>query len=232
MILVPSSSTRAVDQEAGLLGRQLVEDAARLAEVERVEVVAVDEPALGCRPRSMRSIQARQLGVVGAPGDVVDGARALAAALGGRGIEARSSRRACSPRSSKRSLVTVARRPSCRSSSARSRSGAARRRARPRSRGARARRGSPGARRPAARRRSVDDELVVEPLGVGEAQRAVVALDRDALGAEPLGPEVERLGEPTRQTIRWTMPAPGRPGIAPGYSKNVRSAPGCASSSP
>ena len=32
-------------------------------------------------------------------------------------------------------------------------------------------------------------------------------------------------GEATRETMRCTMPGPGRPGIAPGYSKNVRSAP-------
>ena len=30
----------------------------------------------------------------------------------------------------------------------------------------------------------------------------------------------------TRQTMRWTLPAPARPEIALGYSKNVRSAPG------
>ncbi len=30
----------------------------------------------------------------------------------------------------------------------------------------------------------------------------------------------------TRQTMRWTIPSPARPGIAPGYSKKVRSAPG------
>ena len=36
----------------------------------------------------------------------------------------------------------------------------------------------------------------------------------------------------TRSAMRWTMPAPGRPGAAPGYSKNVRSAPGWACSSP
>ena len=32
--------------------------------------------------------------------------------------------------------------------------------------------------------------------------------------------------EPTRQTMRWIMPAPARPGLACGYSKNVMSAPG------
>ena len=39
----------------------------------------------------------------------------------------------------------------------------------------------------------VDDELVVEPLGVGEAQRAVDEIERDALVVEALGPEDERL---------------------------------------
>ena len=33
-------------------------------------------------------------------------------------------------------------------------------------------------------------------------------------------------GEPTRETILCTIPAPARPGIAPGYSKNVSSDPG------
>ena len=32
-------------------------------------------------------------------------------------------------------------------------------------------------------------------------------------------------GLATRQTIVCTMPAPARPGVAPGYSKNVRSDP-------
>ena len=33
-------------------------------------------------------------------------------------------------------------------------------------------------------------------------------------------------GEPTREMMRWTMPAPARPGAAPGYSKKVSSEPG------
>ena len=37
-----------------------------------------------------------------------------------------------------------------------------------------------------------DDELVVEALGIGEAQRVALARGLDAGGAEPLGPEVER----------------------------------------
>ena len=38
-------------------------------------------------------------------------------------------------------------------------------------------------------------------------------------------------GDATRETMRCTIPGPGRPGIAPGYSKNVRSAPALPSSS-
>ncbi len=60
-----------------------------------------------------------------------------------------------------------------------------------------------------------DGQLVVEALGVGEAQVAL-ALGLDPVRRQALGPEVERLSEPTRQTILCTIPAPARPGGAPG----------------
>ena len=74
-------------------------------------------------------------------------------------------------------------------------------------------------------------ELVVEALGIAEQQALAVALDLDS-SAEPPGPEVERVPLATRHTTRWIMPSPARPGIAPGYSKKVRSSPGWACSSP
>ena len=49
--------------------------------------------------------------------------------------------------------------------------------------------------------------------------------DRIASGQAPAS------GEPARHTIRCTIPAPARPTRAPGYSKNVSSEPGRASSS-
>ena len=95
MILSAELLDRAVDREAGLLRRDLEEDAARLAEVDRVEVVAVDEPAVrACRPRARRSSHCAVLGVGRAPRDVVDRARALAAPRSLGAGRARSSRRA------------------------------------------------------------------------------------------------------------------------------------------
>ena len=71
-----------------------------------------------------------------------------------------------------------------------------------------------------------DRELVGEPLGIGKAQTAPVARSLDAFGLEARRPELERRSEPIRQTTVCTIPAPARPGEAPGYSKKVMSAPG------
>ena len=77
-----------------------------------------------------------------------------------------------------------------------------------------------------------DDELVRHALGVGEREAVAGALGGDALAAEPVGPEVERLGRGDARDDACA-PSPGRdgPAIAPGYSKNVRSAPPLPSSS-
>ena len=61
----------------------LVEDAAGLAEVDRVEVVAVDHAGRAARRRPRASSHFGWSSLVDAPGDVVDGARALQAALAG-----------------------------------------------------------------------------------------------------------------------------------------------------
>ena len=80
----------------------------------------------------------------------------------------------------------------------------------------------------AARRRSPSmQQLVFEPLG--SANRRLPPVERRLDARVLRGARSRRRApprEPTRQTMRWTMPAPGTPGAAPGYSKNVRSIPG------
>ena len=51
-------------------------------------------------------------------------------------------------------------------------------------------------------------QLVIEPLGVGEAQARPGALGLDAVGAEPLGPEVERLvgADPPDDAVHVSRP--------------------------
>jgi len=73
----------------------------------------------------------------------------------------------------------------------------------------------------------VDDlELEDEALGVGEAQRALRAFDLDALRAEPLGPEVERLlGRDAEDDGTAPSRRPHGRAARPGYSKNVMSEP-------
>ena len=78
----------------------------------------------------------------------------------------------------------------------------------------------------------LDAQLVLEPLGVGEAHRPVLDLARDAQLREPLAPERERVRRRRRARSRGTRdPGPTRPGAAPGYSKKVMSDPGSPSSS-
>src|SRR5215207_2544332 len=78
---------RLVDVEARAQGRDLEEDAARLPEVDRAEVEAIDHRCgpspLGNHPVTPGLVLVDLRG----PGDVVDAPRALKAALGRRGIE-------------------------------------------------------------------------------------------------------------------------------------------------
>ena len=67
----------------------------------------------------------------------------------------------------------------------------------------------------------VDDELVLEPLGIGEDERVSIARD-----AEPVGPEVERLLRADAPEDAVHHAGTGAPFAAPGYSKNVMSLPG------
>ena len=61
-----------------------------------------------------------------------------------------------------------------------------------------------------------DDELVLEALGVGEAQAlALAARARRPAAASRSAQKSSASAEPTRQTIRWTIPAPARPRGAP-----------------
>ncbi len=125
----------AVDQEAGLLGRQLVEHAAGLAEVERVEVVAVDEARARHAGRGDAVDPALQLVVAGSPSDVVDDPCALAAALGRRRDRRRSNRRGGRRAARTGPPRPCGTRPSAARASARTRPGRSCRPARPRSRG-------------------------------------------------------------------------------------------------
>ena len=208
--------------------RDLEQDPAGLAEVDRVEVEAVDHrrrPA--CRPRApaRATPRARRPGTPrrrGAPCPR-PGSRARRAARRRRTW----SRGAVAPRPPN-APVARGREPERLARGAPgSASGRRRTRRHRRSPGGRARRGSRGARRSAARRRRRHRELVLEALGVGEPQPSAV----DAAASTPCSPrrpaqKSSASAEPTRQTILWTIPSPARPGAAPGYSKKVMSEPG------
>ena len=79
---------------------------------------------------------------------------------------------------------------------------------------------------------------MLQALGVGETRLAAprtCSVERSLLtpaSVRRASQKSSASGEATRQTIRWTIPAPGAPRAAPGYSKNVKSIPGEPSSSP
>jgi len=94
-----------------------------------------------------------------------------------------------------------------------------------------------------------DREAVLEPFGIGEIVSTTARPCSSPSGSEKIREPSARSvstpsapsrcsqkssasGEATRHSTRWTMPAPARPGRAPGYSKNVMSLPGAPSSSP
>ena len=216
---------RHVDREARAVVGDLEEDAARLAEVDRVEVVAVDDRR-GVHAGALDALEPlRVLGDRRAQRDVVDRARALQPALVRRRVEAiarRGARRAAPSASvagrlgAEQALEQRAGRVGVEAVRADGVEAL--------ERVLRGDLGMLGRQRLVGGR--VDGELVTEALGVGEAQDVAVALGRDALGAETLLPEVDRLRAGRRATrSRWTMPGPARPRGAPGYSKNVMSEP-------
>ena len=70
---------RLVDIETGTIGRDFDEDAVRLAEIQRAEVMAVDRPARGQPKRGEALGPGLVLRAIGrAEGDMVDAARPLA----------------------------------------------------------------------------------------------------------------------------------------------------------
>ena len=227
MIVDPSSlDAVAVDREAGAVVGDLEQHAAGLAEVDRVEVVAVDDPRSGDAGVAQTLLPARVLGDGGAPRDVVDRARALAAGLGRRLVVGDGRRRG--PR---RAAPTCRRPAPWRRGAARAGRRCTRvarcRRERRRSPAARARRGSRGARRPAGCRRPGARRA----RGRGPRGRRSAGASPTRSCATPSAPrrcaqKASASSEPTRETIRCTIPAPARPGMARGYSKKVSSAPG------
>ncbi len=194
-----------VRREAGSERRDLEQDAARLAEVDRAEPEAVDHrrrpPARLAYALDPLRVLVRESG----PRDVVHGARPGHAALG---PAARRRRRTPSAR---RSRPTPARSRASRGTR-RSPRAKLRTRARRRSRGSRAPPGSRGGAPRAADLRVVDDELEREPFRIGEDERAVAAL-----AAHALLPEVERLLAPDAEDDAVHHAVPGaaadRPGV-------------------
>ena len=202
--------------------RQLEQHAARLAEVDRVEVLAVDDLRRMRAGLDRGRPQRRQLLVVGrAPGDVMDRAGALDPALRWRRVV--DARRAAPL--ARDAVAVEAERVEQRHGSRRDRARRRARRAKPPSACSAGTSVAGGGER---RVRGVgDDELVVQALGVGEAERRRRAASRAA--PRPPGAPPRSRARPskrTRQRTRCTIPAPARPGVASRNSKKVISEPG------
>ena len=73
-----------------------------------------------------------------------------------------------------------------------------------------------------------DHEPMAEPSG---SSNATLSSSRTADAERRSSQKSSAASEPTRHWTVWTIPAPARPGRAPGYSKNVMSLPGVPSSS-
>ena len=74
-------------------------------------------------------------------------------------------------------------------------------------------------------------ELEPETFRIVEPEAGVDPRDGDVLARKTVFQKFSASAERIRQVIRCTIPTPGRPRRAPGYSKNVRSAPGAPLSS-
>ena len=216
---------RLVGSEAGADGGDLEEDAAGLAEVDRLEVEAVDDrgrmrACLG-DPFAPRLVILRLRG----PGDVVDGACAGDSALGGRLVEV--VRRAASVAADLpgRVVAWLEAERVLEEAPALAR-GCRRTRARSRSPGAPAPSGSPDGRRSAARR-SVSATASSRPSPSGSSNfrlpgvRSVGMPASDSLFSQ----KSSASSEATRQVTWWIIPAPALPRRAFGYSKKVMSLP-------
>ena len=222
--LLPQVLERLVDGESRAQRRDLEEHAAGLAEVDRFEVEAVDHRgrlgAAGDRPfaplaRARRWSRPRRCGGrCRRPGS---SARRAARHRG-------SGRRRASPRASQA--------PSTGCELERLEQAGARLRGR---RCRRGRRGIPaaparpaprGGRRSAARRRPRPRAARARaPRGRRRSGPRPRARDSIPLAASRFSQKSSDSAEPTRQTIRWTSPAPARPAGTPGNSKKVRSEP-------
>src|SRR6185503_18296047 len=212
----PELLDRAVDGEPGLRRRELEQDPARLAEVDRAEVVAVDDPAVRDAGLLQHVEPAPVLGLGRVPGDVVDRAGTLPRGLVRDRVE-RDPAAACV--AAELPAVAVVRLGVHQALEHR------RGRLWPVAVGAdaleavqrelrRDLRMDGDERRIAA---LVDDELVLKALGVGEQERALTSLDGDALRLESVEPEAERLrrADPPDDTVH--RPGAGfarqRPGV-------------------
>ena len=201
---------RLVGREAGPDRGDLEEHAARLPEVDRLEVEAVDHRGrmrarFGHAPLPGLVLVHRR-----GPRDVVDGARARDPALGRRGVVGVV-----------RAAFLAAGLPAVGAAFEAERllekRAAALGRRRVRTHRVEAvesqLRGNLGVLSDEGLVLGLDDsQLEAHPLGVGEAQARVVALDVDPLGAEPVGPEVERLrrGDPPRDPVHHPRARPAR----------------------
>ena len=224
----PRCSGSSSTPKPGTEGRDLEQHSARLAEVDRAKPEAVDH---GCRMSAAadRPLAPGQMLVhLGGPGDVVDGAGSLQAGLGRRLVVVPAPPRASpAPRSRPRRARTRA--PPAARRCARDRRC---RRERSRSPAGPARAAPPDGRRsgarPAPRRRPARARAPRGRRSAGGPPRAAFRARRRRV-ARPRSQAPRR--KPTRQPIRWTIPAPARPRGAPRNSKKVRSEPGLPSSS-
>ena len=208
---------RLVGGEAGAERRDLEQDAARLAEVDRAEAEAVDHrrrPPAGGRDllaASLVLVERRRPTRRGAPSRR-PGCRAAVRRRRRRRRSRRAARRARLPARLEAEPLEE-RRAARRVRGVGAHAGEAAERVLLRDLGMLARRAArrPSRRRPARAR---------APPGRAE--------DEPSRRSPPdaLGPEVERRPRSRRgTTTRCTIPSPARPGGAPGYSKNVMSAP-------
>ena len=211
----PSSASGAMTREAGAVVGDLVEHAARLAEVDRVEEVAVDDRRAAHALRAARCSSQRGCSADRrAPGDVVDRAGALdAGAPSGAGSNVILAPRR-SPRSSNVALADrrgaeharrAARGSRSRAHAVRAHAGEAEQRVLGRDLGV------AGAQRRVGH--VLDEQLVLEPLGVGEAHRPPARpRARPRARARRSRPEVERVrrADPPHDAVRAARRRRGR----------------------
>ncbi len=206
---------RLVGREARPDRRDLEQHAARLAEVDRLEVEAVDHRRR--LPAALDHLVAPRLVLVDLrrPRDVMHRARGLQPAL--RPAAGRRRRSRCACRRARPSRP----RSRARAAGARCAPAATRTRARRRSRGC----GAPPGRR--ARSRSSGSSPVSSTSSSSPSPSGSSKTSERSRISPPTRfcQKSSDSSEPTRKETRCTIPSPARPRGAPGYSKNVMSAP-------